>query len=312
MKRSSLTSKEDSLSQLQQAFEKAHHLAQGSRWLRLMKRPYTYLRGMITSKLLYNLRRKPYPVSAKTFYNYALQTELPAGLDIYLTGTKTHPSELKLVSFLLQNLKPGMQAIDVGAHVGFFTCLMGKIVGPTGRIAAFEPTPSTYHCLQANTNEFPWINAYQRIVSDSHRQPLTFYTYPTLQSEYNTLNPQQFAHEKWAQQAIPYAIESVRLDQFCQEYRYAPDLIKIDVEGAESKVLAGIEGYLATHSPTIIMEYVPNSNEEEQYRKAIAWMIKREYQLFQILADGKLRSIVEENPGFTDSENLVFRRQLTI
>ena len=307
MKKPSLTSKESSLP-LRQAFEGARHLAQGSRWLRLMNRPYPYLRGIITSKLLYPLGRKPYPVSATTFYGFSLKIDLPAGLDIYLTGTKTHPSELNLVSFLLRTLKPGMQAIDVGAHVGFFSCLMGKLVGPKGQVVAFEPTPTTYRCLQENVEVSPWIKAYPRVVSDSHGQTLTFYTYPTLQSEYNTLNHRQFAHENWAKKAVSFDIDSIRLDQFCQEQNLKPHLIKIDVEGAESKVLAGLEGYLTAQSPTIIMEYVPNSKEEQQYREAIAWMKKRDYRLFQILADGALYPIVEENPPFTDSENLVFQR----
>src|ERR1700722_2471622 len=42
-------------------------------------------------------------------------------------------------NFLFRVLKEGDIAIDVGANVGYFTCLMAAIVGPTGKVYSFEP-----------------------------------------------------------------------------------------------------------------------------------------------------------------------------
>jgi hypothetical protein len=43
-------------------------------------------------------------------------------------------------------LKPGDVAVDVGANIGFFTALFGTLVGPAGRVFAFEPE-LTWACM---------------------------------------------------------------------------------------------------------------------------------------------------------------------
>ena len=50
-------------------------------------------------------------------------------------------------AFMRQAITPGDTCVDVGAHVGFFTLLMAALVGPTGRVYAFEPNPDNYQRL---------------------------------------------------------------------------------------------------------------------------------------------------------------------
>lgn len=47
-------------------------------------------------------------------------------------------------------IKPGMRVIDIGAHVGYSTTLMSKLVGPTGAVTSFEPEPYNYSLLVKN------------------------------------------------------------------------------------------------------------------------------------------------------------------
>ena len=56
-----------------------------------------------------------------------------------------------LTAMVLAYLKPGMTFLDVGAHVGYFTLLAAWLVGDTGRVHSFEPTPSTFDVLSLNT-----------------------------------------------------------------------------------------------------------------------------------------------------------------
>ncbi|HEX5325125.1 MAG TPA: FkbM family methyltransferase, partial [Acetobacteraceae bacterium] len=57
------------------------------------------------------------------------------------------PAETALVETLVA---PGDCAVDVGAHVGYFTVLLSALVGRTGRVVAFEPEPGNFELLKAN------------------------------------------------------------------------------------------------------------------------------------------------------------------
>src|SRR5262249_11715247 len=47
-------------------------------------------------------------------------------------------------------LSPGMVFVDVGAHVGLYSLIAGRIVGTTGKVLAFEPEPTNFRLLQRN------------------------------------------------------------------------------------------------------------------------------------------------------------------
>lgn len=57
------------------------------------------------------------------------------------------PFETALVTDLLQ---PGMCVVDAGANLGYYTCLAARLVGPAGRVVAFEPDPETCALLEDN------------------------------------------------------------------------------------------------------------------------------------------------------------------
>src|SRR5262245_18954658 len=49
-----------------------------------------------------------------------------------------------------QLLQPGMTVVDLGAHIGYFTLMSARLVGPNGRVYAFEPSPSSFLMLRKN------------------------------------------------------------------------------------------------------------------------------------------------------------------
>jgi FkbM family methyltransferase len=61
--------------------------------------------------------------------------------------------EIKTVQLMRSLLKQGDTVIDVGANVGWFSLLTAKIVGPSGKVHAFEPLPQNQRRLQANMDK---------------------------------------------------------------------------------------------------------------------------------------------------------------
>jgi uncharacterized YccA/Bax inhibitor family protein len=49
--------------------------------------------------------------------------------------------ELPLTKYLIKNIKQGFTVFDIGANLGYFTVLLGMLVGPTGKVFAYEPNP---------------------------------------------------------------------------------------------------------------------------------------------------------------------------
>jgi FkbM family methyltransferase len=67
-------------------------------------------------------------------------------LGLHATGAMGAPE----TRFFKAHVKPGMKVTDVGANLGVYTILFSKLVGPTGRVVAFEPDPGLFAALSEN------------------------------------------------------------------------------------------------------------------------------------------------------------------
>ncbi|MDX1408835.1 MAG: FkbM family methyltransferase, partial [Saprospiraceae bacterium] len=122
-----------------------------------MRKPWRYFIGLSLARILYPLTHGPIVKRSHTFFGDPMVLPLPSGLDIYLTGLKSHDSEIRLTRFLVQWTKPGMCVLDVGAHVGYYTLLMARCVGSEGTVTAFEPAYSSYSFLARNCAGVPRV-----------------------------------------------------------------------------------------------------------------------------------------------------------
>ena len=64
----------------------------------------------------------------------------------YVYGTY----EIPVVEAIRRVVKPGMIAMDIGAHSGYYTLLLSKLVGEKGRVTAYEPLPANFQFLTEN------------------------------------------------------------------------------------------------------------------------------------------------------------------
>jgi FkbM family methyltransferase len=153
---------------------------------------------------------------------------------------------------LRDTLGRGATFIDVGANIGYFALLAAKIVGPSGRVLAFEPNPANCELLRRSiaTNEFGNVTLHQQAVAES-RQTLHFAT-AGIDSNGRVVNPAEAAAEVVA---LP-TVEAVALDEALAD-RARIDVIKLDVEGAEARAWRGMQTILARHKPTLLFEFSP-------------------------------------------------------
>ncbi|MCU0345770.1 MAG: FkbM family methyltransferase [Saprospiraceae bacterium] len=290
---------------------KIERLARGSIFDRLLSDPLRYVAAIGFWRFIYPMTKKGKFAQARTFFGADMEVILPSATEIYLFGAKTHDSEIRLARFLMKNLKSGDTFCDVGAHFGYFSLLASQIVGTGGRVISFEASKSTFGILQKNTHAHPNVTPVHRAASDEDKT-LVFNEFPPLYSEYNSLVPEADAAWMKGNPARPIEVQGVRLSDFFETNKLKPGHIKIDVEGAEPQVLAGLRGHLEVDSPVIIMEYLISSGQSEAHRVAAGFLQKAGYQSFTIKNDGSLGACPDIEMAMKeiglDSDNIVFRR----
>ena len=266
--------------------------------------PFKYFNAILFRELVYKKTRREKEVVCSTFFNSKMHIFLPSSTDIYLTGGKSHSSEIRLAKFLINFLNNNDIFIDVGAHYGYFSLLASKLVGKSGKVIAFEASPTTYKILQKNESNFENIIVYNLAVSDEEKQ-LTFYEFPNLYSEYNSLDIDQFKDKYWFSEYTPKSvrIKSILIADFIEEKKINPNIIKIDVEGAEFRVINGLRKYLINNSPMIVMEYLSTNRSNEEHIKAERLLKSLGYQSFLINNNGEPQE-TESITKYLDTHNL--------
>ena len=136
----------------------------------------------------------------------------------------------------------GRVVFDVGANVGFYTLLASELVGPAGQVVAFEPVPRNLFYLREHLrlNGVENVTVIAKAVSD--RAGVDAFTEGASSSE-GHIAPQGSGR-----------VETVNLDELVSSGTIAaPDYIKLDVEGAELRVLEGARSLLANKRPTVFL-----------------------------------------------------------
>lgn len=190
---------------------------------------------------------------------------------------------------LEENLKNGDTFFDVGSNKGWFSLLASKIVGPHGKVFAFEPAPEVFELLKNNTKGVQNIKPTQAGVGSINGK-LTFASQGTSSAGSFVENVTKI-NEQYLKD-IPILgvdVPICTLDSLIQDLGTIPNLIKIDVEGFELEVLKGAKNLLGTHTPKIIMEIHP---------KQLQLSGGSEEQVFNILSENKYTwTIIDKNPN---------------
>jgi FkbM family methyltransferase len=149
-------------------------------------------------------------------------------------------------------LRPGDLAIDIGANIGYYTCLFAHCVSSSGCVLAFEPERNNFKRLQHNIelNDFNWVRLFpcaladksgvqQIYISKENRGDHTLVEIPG--REFYEVRTETFS--SFASRELPN--KTIRL-------------IKIDVQGYELKVLKGMQKTLSSRRiENLIVEFTP-------------------------------------------------------
>jgi FkbM family methyltransferase len=161
---------------------------------------------------------------------------------------------------LASRLQPGMVFYDLGANIGLLTLLAARLVGPQGRVFAFEPDPVNFERLQLNAarNDFGHVVAERKAVWSSSS------TVSFACANLNQSPDRGLGHISVQEQESgnSISVECVSLDDYCSTHP-VPDFIKCDVEGAECDVFRGATSTLRLHHPSIICEMHSTGNRTE-------------------------------------------------
>lgn len=180
----------------------------------------------------------------------------------------------KEFGFLPRLIRPGMTAIDIGANLGVYSMALAKLVGPSGRVYAYEPTTTTRESLtrSRDANGFTNLEIIGSALSDTEREGRIVFGGS---SELNHLGD--------AGEGEGEAVHLTSLDIEAERHGWGViDFIKIDAEGEEEAILRGGKRFFAEGSPIVMMEVKAAAEINRGLVDAIAAL---GYQTYKLLRD---------------------------
>lgn len=170
-------------------------------------------------------------------------------LQLYLLGKRL--AEGKERRFFQARVRPGMVVLDVGANVGFYSLFFAGLVGPEGRVLAFEPDPVSFGLLAQRAAGRANLETAQVALGDREGR-LTLYCSLTNRAD-NRVHP---SHGTPVEQVeVPLTTLDTWLSSRGVE---RIDAVKMDVQGAEVAVLAGARETLRRTQPAwMLIEFSP-------------------------------------------------------
>jgi FkbM family methyltransferase len=157
--------------------------------------------------------------------------------------------ELAVQRALAECLRSGMVFYDIGANIGFFSLLGARLVGPTGRVFAFEPEPALLPRLRENIerNGLTQITTIGKAAAAVSGETPFEPADPRRSPDFGLGRVRENAGSTTLQ------VPAVSLNDFVMDHPW-PDVVKCDVEGAEVDVLRGATRLLRTRRTIFVIE----------------------------------------------------------
>ena len=220
---------------------------------------------MTVTEFIYSVLLRPPPLRALA--NFCLRCMIPSKIhaggativlnpkDPVISGALTlNVYEKTEARFFQSILKPGMTVLDIGASIGVYTALALPHVGPSGRIVALEPDCENFDYLRRTVaaNNATNVTCIPKAAADQSGRMKLYVSWDNRGD--NRLYDNELCDDS-------YEVELITLDALLGELGIAAvDVVKMDVQGYECRVLQGMRRTLeGSPNLTIMMEFWPHA-----------------------------------------------------
>ncbi|MER3430247.1 MAG: hypothetical protein C4324_04245 [Blastocatellia bacterium] len=188
------------------------------------------------------LPRRDYPVLSGPLFGarFVLGSFAGDGGGVSVFFNRSEPEQ---VLEFAATVKAGNTVLDIGANVRLYSILASRRAGPSGRVYAFEPAPRNIQFLNRHIKLNRAENVFV-VEAACGRQVGEADFFPGPNSAMGSL--QKVGGDK-------FRVTAITIDQFVLAEKISPDVIKIDVEGAELDVIYGAENTLSRSRPVIFL-----------------------------------------------------------
>jgi len=198
-------------------------------------------------------------------------------------------------------VRPGMVIFDIGANLGYYTCLSAKLVGPKGAVHAFEPDSITFRRLKRSVehnNLIPPVHLNQCAVYEESGKMLTLYTSGSNADRGVSSIIYEWKYFQNTSEVVSKSVDDYVLQNSIEDI----DLVKIDIEGAEMLALRGMTEMLSRNPPkAIVMELT--SGGLSSPHDIIGFLVQFGYRAF-IISDAMLKSVTTSST--IEYDNAIF------
>jgi FkbM family methyltransferase len=142
-----------------------------------------------------------------------------------------HENEAALFAVLRDNIRPGEIVFDIGAFMGIYAMLEARLVGPAGRVIAFEPSPPSFEVLTSHVlmNGLAGRVDARCAAVGACRQRGALVMF----------DDEPYRNQIAVEGEKGTSVEVVTVDEVCEAAALTPDWIRMDVQGLEFDVLRG-------------------------------------------------------------------------
>ncbi len=195
-----------------------------------------------------------------------------------LARVRSVSTEVDLLGRLLEHVEPDDVAYDIGANIGIVSLLLALHRDPgAGRVHAFEPEPVNFDRLRRNIelNDVADRIVPQRLALGAGQGEAELFVRPGAGEGRHSL-----ATAAGSRGSIRVPLDTIT--GFARSSGEPPDLLKVDVEGAEGQVLEGLDGLLPVHRPReLFIEIHPKGGGDAMPdgQPIHDWLAERGYDL---------------------------------
>ena len=298
------------LGRLPQKSEEKGHFSRMGEDLSSVVRSYLNSEEFAGRHLLNRSSKNQKMVELPQFKLYASEDDTFIGNVIIRTGSY----EPHVTRVFEEYLKPGWGVLDIGANIGYFSMLAASLVGPTGWVQSWEPSPGNVKMLYASQtlNQFDNIEIVQAAACDKSEVLRYFHSASNGNvAEVANILPEDILSSE--------TVMGLRIDDFVPDDRQV-SFVKIDVEGYEAKALRGALATLRRCRPIVVSEFSPNSLQHASGvsgREYLDFFVKLDYELAVVsenaVTPGDVNAILShyERSG-TDHIDVLLRPKSTV